>query len=122
MAFQPGALSGTAFLTIDGLEFPVVSGVGYQVSRVTRETLTGQSGVHGFSEKPVAPYIKATIRDIAEISIAGFEAMTDVSVSLELASGKRISGNGMWNVGAVEVNSDEATYDLRFDGLDVQET
>ncbi|SHJ69147.1 Phage tail tube protein [Roseomonas rosea] len=122
MAYQPGALAGTSYLTVGGLALPVVSGVGYGVSRSQKETLTGQDGVHGFSVKPIPGFIKAVVRDIAEISVAEFEAMEDVPVSLELANGKRISGNGMWCVGAIEVNSDEATIELRFEGPDVEET
>jgi hypothetical protein len=122
MAFEPGALAGTSYLYIDGIEYDVVSGVGYQVATSMKETLVGQNGVHGYSVKPVAPYIKATIRDNAGTSVADFQAMDSVSVSLELASGKRITGNGMWCVNATEVNSDEATFEVRFEGPDVQET
>lgn len=122
MAFQPGALAGTSFLFIDGVEYAVVDSVGYQVARSVKETLTGQNGVHGFSVKPVAPFITAKIRDSAGTSVADFEAMENVSVSLELTSGKRITGNGMWCVNAQEVNSDDATFTVRFEGPDVQES
>ncbi|MGG5811471.1 phage tail tube protein [Falsiroseomonas sp. CW058] len=121
MAFEPGALAGTSYLYIDGVEYAVVGSVGYQVSRSVKETLMGQGGVHGFSVKPVAPYIKAQIRDSAGTRVGDFEGMESVSVSLELTSGKRITGNGMWCVNAVEVNSDDATFEVRFEGADVQE-
>lgn len=121
MTFQPGELAGTSYLYVDGVEYAVVSGVGYQVNTSVKETLMGQGGVHGFSRKPVAPYIKATVRDSRGTRVQDFEEMEDVSVSLELASGKRVSGNGMWCVNAVEVNSDDATFELRFEGPDVRE-
>ena len=122
MGFQPGALAGTAFMFIDGVEYAVVSGAGYQTSDVTRETLTGLSGIHGFSRKTVAPYIKAMIRDSRGTRVEDFTRMESVSVSMELTSGKRVTGNGMWCVNVVEVNSDEATFEVRFEGFDVRET
>jgi hypothetical protein len=122
MALQPGALAGTSYLYIDGVEYDVVDSVGWQSARSVKETMVGQNGVHGFSVKPVAPYIKAKIRDNAGTRVADFEAMESVSVSLELVSGKRVTGNGMWCVNAQEVNADDATFEVRFEGPDVQES
>lgn len=122
MAFQPGALAGSSYLYIDGVQYPVVDSVGYQSTRSVKETLMGQDGVHGYMLRPAAPYIKAKIRDSAGTRVSDFERMESVSVSLELTSGKRVTGNGMWCVNAVEVNSDDATFEVRFEGPDVEES
>lgn len=114
-------LSGVAWLFIDGVQYTVVSGAGYGVATEKRETLASMSGIDGYKSTFVPGFIKATIRDTADMSVADFMDMTDVSVTLRLASGKQISGTGMWTVEAAEVDSTEATFDVRFDGEDVTE-
>lgn len=114
-------IAGLAWMFVDGVQYPVVGNPGYGLSRVERETLAGMDGIHGYSEKPRPGFIRAQCRDVAGASIAAFEDMTNVSVTLQLANGKQVTGVGMWLTSAVEVNSADATYDLRFDGDDVRE-
>ncbi|WBV42729.1 phage tail tube protein [Pseudoroseomonas cervicalis] len=122
MADNSRRRGGVAWLWVDGMNFEVVSEPTWGVSSVTRQTLASMSGISGYSETPKAGFIAATIRDTAGMRVKDFEEMTNVSVTLRLASGKEIYGTGMWTVEAPEVNATEGTFAIRFEGEDVRES
>jgi hypothetical protein len=103
------------------VSYPVVSDVTYSVADRSRTTLGGMDRVHGYSETIRAGFIAATLRDEAGTSLAGFQEMTNVAVSLETASGKRVEGYGMWTVEAAEASLAEGTFTVRFEGEDVRD-
>lgn len=121
MADTTNRLAGIAYLAVDGQSYMLSGDLAYKVSKVTRETLTGQDGVHGYSEKPSAGAITATLRDAGSLTVATFNAMTNVTVTLELANGKTIIGRNMWTVDAQEVKTTEATFEVKFEGFSVEE-
>ncbi|MBX6382079.1 MAG: phage tail tube protein [Microbispora sp.] len=121
MADTSRRLAGLAWLSIDGVSYPVVSDPAWRVASVTRETLVSMGAVDGYKETIVPGFIEATIRDTASTTVRGFQDMTSVSVTLRLANGKQVSGTGMWTTEAVEVNSTDATFKVRFEGQDVEE-
>lgn len=59
MANTQNRIAGTAYLTVDGQNYSVSGDFEYNPSVVTRTTLSGQSGVDGYSEKPRPGQIKA---------------------------------------------------------------
>lgn len=122
MADNSRRYAGLVWLWIEGVEYEVVSQPQWGVSTVTRTTLSSMRRVGGYSETPKAGFIAATIRDDGTFNVADFQDMTNVSVTLQLANGKRVSGTGLWTVEAVEVDSTEATFAVRFEGEDVRES
>ena len=121
MADNTRRLSGNLIFTIDGTAYAVVSDVIYRLSKVDRETKTGMDGVHGYGEKWQACYIAAKLRDRNGIKAGDFTDMTNVTVEIRTANGKRVVGTGMWNTKAVEVDTTEGTFDVQFDGSTVTE-
>ncbi|UPG86856.1 phage tail tube protein [Luteibacter aegosomatis] len=109
-------LAGTVYVTVDGQDYPLVGSFEYSPALVTRETLTGNDRVHGYSEKPVAPHIAGTIRDSGGLSVAAINAMTNVTVVAELANGKIIIGRNMWTVESQTSKQDDATIEVRWEG------
>ena len=122
MADNSRRLAGVGNLYIEGVPYDLVSDPLWKVSDRTRTSLSDMNRVHGYSETIGPGFISATLRDTAGTRLRDFQEMTNVSVSLELASGKRVSGTGMWTVESQEVNSTEATFSVRFEGEDVRET
>jgi Phage tail tube protein len=116
MADNGNRLAGTAYLSVDGVSFLLRGDFAYNPSSVTRETLTGMDGVHGFSEKPFPGSISGTLTDAGGLSVASFNAMSNVTVVCELANGKTIIGRNMWTVEAQEVKSTEATFEVKWEG------
>lgn len=114
-------LAGTAYVTVDGVSVMVVGQFKYRPSKVERTTLTGMDSVHGYKEKPVPSYISCQLRDSGGTTVLNFNAQTNVNVIAELANGKTIIGRGLWTTGAQEVESEEATFEVRWEGADVTE-
>ncbi len=115
-------LAGTAYVTVDGVTVMVVGQFKYRPSKVERTTLNGMDGVHGYKEKPVPGYISCQLRDSGGTTVSDFNDQTNVNVIAELANGKTIIGKGLWSVNAQEVDSEEATFDVRWEGADVTES
>ena len=122
LAQTPNLLAGTASLTIDGTQYPVVSDAKWSVDTTTYKFLAGMDGVHGQALDTYGPgYIEATIRDQGSANTAMFRAMRNSLVILSLASGKVVTGYGMGCMKAIEVEAKEATFSVRFEGISVAE-
>lgn len=109
-------IAGVAFISVDGATIPLVGSLTYNPSNVTRESKSGQDGVHGYSEMPRPGMIKGTIRDSGGLLLADFNAMTNVTIVLELANGKFVTGRNMWTVEAQEAETAEATFEVTWEG------
>ncbi|MBV2180890.1 MAG: phage tail tube protein [Castellaniella sp.] len=114
-------LAGTAQITVDGESYMISGGAKYSPSTVRRETLMGMDGYHGVKETPVPGSISITGRDSGDTVIAAFNSMRNATVVLQLANGKTVVGRNMACVDAQEVDSTEATVDLKFEGPLVSE-
>jgi hypothetical protein len=88
----------------------------YNPSLVSRESLPGMDGVHGFSEKPNVPHIGGTLRDSGGLSVASINAMSNVTVVAELANGKTIIGRNMWAVESQTSKQADATIEVKWEG------
>ncbi|AKM29262.1 phage tail protein [Pandoraea faecigallinarum] len=122
MAGNPNRLAGTASITVDGTNYLLVGDFEYNPSSVTRETLSGQDGVHGFSEKKRPGSISASLRDAGNLTVADLNAMDNVTVVAQLANGKTIIGRNMWTVEDQTVKSTDATIEVKWEGPQVSET
>lgn len=121
MANNTDRIAGTAYLTVDGQTYSVAGDFEYDPSTKARETLSGQSGVDGYSEKPKPGEIKATLRDMGGLSLAAINAMTGVTVVVELANGKTIIGSNMWTVEPQGAKAEDATVPVTWQGRSVTE-
>lgn len=115
-------LAGFLSLTIDGRSYSVSGAGTYRLSANKRETLTGQDGVHGYSEMPQPGKIAWNGRDGNGTLIKTINDATDVTLVMSLANGKIIVGRNMWRTGdPIEVNTEDATFAVEFEGEDVSE-
>ena len=109
-------LAGTAYMAINGKTVALVGDFEWNTGTVTRESLVGMDGVHGFKEKPKPSKMKATLRDLGNVSVAAFNNLTDVTITVELANGKRVTMRNAWQVGEMPAKAEDGTVDLEFDG------
>jgi hypothetical protein len=121
MADTTNRLAGTAFISVDGQTYMLAGDLSYDPSTVARESLVGQDRVHGYSEKPKTGKISGKLRDAGGLSVAAFNAMTNVTVTLELANGKTVVGRNMWTVDAQAVETAEGTFEVTWEGPNVEE-
>lgn len=114
-------LGGITYVTINGVAFDVVSDVSWSPNTVKRDTAIGLSGVQGWMEMPVAGIMKFTLRDNGSLTVADFNALTNATIQIQQNNGKQIIGTSMWLVEVQTVESQEATFELEFQGVNVQE-
>ncbi|KAJ8134726.1 hypothetical protein OY671_012061, partial [Metschnikowia pulcherrima] len=75
-----------------------------------------QDGYHGVKEMPVAGSISFTARDAGSSTVYDFNRMRNATVVSQLANGKTVVGRSMACVDAQEVDTTEATFDVKFEG------
>jgi hypothetical protein len=114
-------LAGVVFLTVSGRKLRVVDGATYRTSKDLKESLTGQDGYHGTKSKPVPGRIAANVRDDGSLSHTTIDGWTDETVVLELANGKVVVGRNMCAVEERDVNTEEGSFPLAFEGPDVKD-
>ena len=78
-------------------------------------------GVHGYKEKAAGAVYFLRARDSGGTSIAKINDSTNVTVVVELANGKTVIGENMWSVNTQDVDSEEAVFDVRWEGGSVTE-
>lgn len=122
MSDTTNRLAGTAEVTVDGLSVMVAGDFKYSPSKVKRETLTGMDGVHGYKETPIPGFISCQVRDSGGTVVTDFNDQTNVSIVALLANGKTIIGSGLWSVESQEVDSGDAIFNVRWEGISVKES
>ncbi|WHU82979.1 phage tail tube protein [Pantoea agglomerans pv. betae] len=114
-------LAGTAHVTVGGLTIMVAGKFKYRPSKMKRTTLNGMDGVHGYKEEYIPGQISCDVRDSGGTVVADFNNQTNVNVVAKLANGKTIIGSGLWTVDTQDVNSEDATFPVTWEGRVVTE-
>lgn len=109
-------LAGITAFTVNGTAISVIE-FAWDPADVENSTMTSLSGVDGFDQKPVAPYISGKFRDTSGVNVTGFTRLTNATVAVLLANGKQIVGHNVWYVGRPNVNGADAGFDFRFEGV-----
>lgn len=122
MADTSFRIAGTAFLNVDGTNFTVAGEAEYCPSVFKRETLAGMSGIDGYAERFNIPHISMQLRDMGGLELGDINAMTNVTVTLELANGKTVVGRNMWTVEEQTGKATDGTVDVRWEGKTVIES
>lgn len=121
MAVNPQRIAGTAYLSVDGISYMLAGSFAYSPSKFSRETMIGMDGIHGFSEKPNAGHVSATLRDAGGLSLAALNQMANVTVICTLANGKTVVARNAWTVETQEAKAEDATVEVRWESADVSE-
>jgi Phage tail tube protein len=114
-------IAGIATLAVAGVVQQLAGPAVYSPATVKREAMIGPDGFHGWKETPVLPYAKVSIRDAGDMTVADFNAMRNITLTLNLANGKTVVGRNMGTTETVEVDTDEAKFELRFEGPQLSE-
>lgn len=109
-------LAGTVYFSVDGAPYNPSGEFTYDPSSITRESLIGMAGVDGFSEKFKSPVIKGKIRDNGNLTVGLFNLMRNNTVTLVLVNGKTVTGRNMWTVEPTEVNTEDGTFEVTWNG------
>lgn len=114
-------IGGTAYLKADGIQYELGGSITVSPTVVEREGKAGLSGVAGYTEKPRVPFIEADLHTTADLSTEQLEAITDATVTAELANGKVYVLQGAWCVSAFDIDGAEGSVSVRFEGVSCEQ-
>lgn len=114
-------LAGVAQVTVDGTTYQLEGGLKWSPSTVKRESMMGMDGFHGWKETPIPGSISMSLRDSGGLAVGDFTRIRNATIVLQLANGKIVVGRNMGTVDVIEVDSEEAKFDLKFEGPQVSE-
>ena len=81
----------------------------------------GADGVHGYKEMPQVPYIEGEITDARGLDLAALQALTESTVTLELANGKTVVLRDAWYAADGTVTTETGAVQCRMEGLFAEE-
>jgi hypothetical protein len=116
-----GPIAGTAYLKVNGDQYPLKGNLTVSSSAVERTGIAGQDYVHGFQELPRVPYIEGDISTLPEISTEFIESIIDATVQADLINGKTYVLRNAWHKGPVEINTHDGQFRVRFEGVSCDE-
>ena len=109
--------AGTCYIKANGALLSVEGSVEIPLLKTTKEKKVGSTGVAGYSETNIAPYVKCTAFLEPDFDIDALSG-NDMTITAELANGWVYTLNGAWLEGEVVANSSDGTVSLEFTGLD----
>lgn len=99
----------------------VVGTVTYNLGVNQKEVMVGHSGIQGYKEKPVIPFVEFEIRDSGDLDTKAFLDLFDVTVTLGLANGKTLVLYNAVQTGSGDGSTEEANIKIRFQGSKMDE-
>ena len=114
-------IGGTAFLKVDGRQYPLRGSFTISPSAVVRAGVAGQDYVHGYTEMPRVPYIEGDISLDPALSTEDIDAVTDATVTAELLNGHVYVLADAWCVSALDLNTRDGLTRVRWEGLSCNE-
>lgn len=109
-------VSGTLYVTVDGIQRRVRGNVKYSPHGVSRESMMGVDGYHGRKETHEPAYLECDITDAGDTKLKDFIDMQDVEVMAELANGKVFTMRNAAQMTKPENDPVEGQFTVRFEG------
>jgi Phage tail tube protein len=110
-------VAGVAFVRCDGRQYSLRGNLVVSIDSSEREGIPGQDGVHGYIERPRVPFCEADLSDIGGLSIEQLRNMSNVTVQVELANGKKYVLRNAWTSTALELNTSDGQTTCRWEAM-----
>ena len=111
-------IAGVCYVKADGTQFEVKGGLECPIVERKREPVVSATGVVGFKETTVVPFVKVTAFFTADFPIPLIKTGTDVTVTAEFANGRVYTLSGAWVAHESSVKGEEGEIELEFNGID----
>lgn len=109
-------IAGTMYIKIDGEQLEIQGKFECPGMEFKREAVLSSSGVAGYKETFVKPYIKTTALFIPSFPLSKLRDSTDMTCTAELANGKVYTLSGAFIENEAPVNGEDGTIELEFAG------
>ncbi len=110
-------IAGTVYFKMDGGQLELSGSITCSLDMYEREGQSGLSGPVGFIEKPRVPYVEGDFFVPEGFPIEEIKALTEGTITVELANGMNGVLSQAWSAGTIDVNGADGTTPLRFEGL-----
>jgi len=114
-------IAGIAFWMVDGVQLAVRGNLEVMPSRQERTGIAGQDSIHGYSELPIVPFISGDVSTIEGTSVEDIDAVTDSTITAELANGTVFVLRNAWRAERSTVNTRDGQFNVRFEGMSCDE-
>lgn len=109
-------VAGTAYINIDGVQYPLRGNLTVSLGTAHRESVVGQDGYHGIKEIPEAGSIECELTDQPTLDLNVLENLTGVTVTVELINGKVGTLYNATQVNHISLNTEDGKYTVKFEG------
>jgi uncharacterized protein YlzI (FlbEa/FlbD family) len=114
-------IAGVAYVKVDGRQFPLRGKWKSNIHLYKREGIAGQDAVHGYKEMPRIPTIEGDVSYTRDFLIEDLPKITDATITLELANGKTHVLRNAWWSDESQVDTEEGSFPVKFEGLSGEE-
>lgn len=111
-----GRRAGILFVKVDGRQYDAKGSFTHRINPTKKEMIPGQDKVHGYKEAIQIPFIEGMITDSSELDLPAFFAISDATVTLNLANGKTVVLRNACYAGDGDVTTEEGEIQVRFEG------
>lgn len=109
-------IAGTCYIKVDGEQLEVSGGVEAPLNENKREPVVSATGVAGYKETVITPYVKVTAILVAGFPRAKLASAEDMTVTAEMANGSVYTLSGAWLANEAAHKADDGTVELEFNG------
>ncbi len=114
-------IAGVAYVKYDGKQLPIRGKWQVGFNQIKREGIAGQDGVHGYKEMPQVPSLEGDVSTTDDLSVEDLVGITGATVTLEHANGKVYVLREAWTANAYDIDTEEGSIKVRFEGLSIDE-
>jgi Phage tail tube protein len=108
-------VAGTAFFTVAGIQYQLRGNMTIGLGGVHRESVVGMDQYHGYKEVPEAAFIECELTDQPTLDLNVLEALTGVTVTVELINGKTATLANAVQINHLSLNADDGKMTVRFE-------
>lgn len=114
-------IAGVAYIKVDGRQFAARGKWKSNILPTKREGIAGQDAVHGYKEMPRVPTIQGDVSYVEGFLVEDLPKISNATIELRLANGKvHILRNAWWSDES-EVDTEEGSIPVKFEGLSGEE-
>lgn len=109
-------VAGTAYITVNGVQYPLRGNMTCELGSTERESVTGLDGYHGYKETPKQSSITCEFTDQPGLDLNVLEALTGVTVTVQLINGKVATLTNATQMNHLGLNVEDGKYTVKFEG------
>ena len=95
----------------------------YNLGAPKREALIGADLViQGYKEMGQVPFVEGEITDQRDLILSDFLNLENTTITLELANGKVVTVRNAWYAADGNVQTEEGNIQVRFEGIEAEES